>query len=130
MNTTADFGSPLLPSGSVAQPEILHNEAVRRNEVLAAGIAHGMRSTPTGSEVDGDVIIVDGVGSGDFEDQDNKVAFLFGGSWRFIPDVTGSSVDIPIGARHAGLRMYLQDDGSSPPVPGWKLWDGSAWIDD
>jgi hypothetical protein len=126
--TTPDFGTPLVAS-SQAQPEITHNEAIRRVEVLAAGIALARRTAPIGDEEEGDVLIVDGVGSDDFEGQDNKIAFLWGGSWRFIPDVDGDGEDIAIGARHAGLRFFVQDDGSSPPAEVEVRWTGASWVE-
>ena len=120
MATTPDFGTPLV-AASQGQPEITHNEGLRRCEVLAAGIAQAALSVPAGTEIDGDVVIVDGVGTGDFDGQDNKIAFKWGGSWRFIPDVDSTGEDLPIGARHAGLRFYVQGESAT-----WE-WSGTAW---
>lgn len=127
---TDELGTPLIPAGGVAQSETVHNEAIRRVEVLACAFAHAIRSVPTGGEANGEVVIVASPATGAFEDQDNKIAFKFGGSWRFIPDVTSSGAAIPIGVRHAGLRFFVQDLGDSPSTAGWRLWNGAAWVAD
>lgn len=125
--TSADFGAPYLSEGQ-GSTDIVHNEGICRSQVLAAGIVHYIRNEPIGDEIEGDVLLIDGVGTGDFADQDNKIAFLFNSGWKFIPNVETDGSDIPIGARHAGLTFYVQDDGSSPPVPVVKRWTGSSWV--
>jgi hypothetical protein len=128
MATTPDFGTPLV-AASQAQSEITHNEAVKRCEVLAAGIAWQFRAAPYGDEVDGDVIMVSSPATGDFAGHENEIAFYWGGSWRFIPDVDSDGVEIPIGERHRGLRMYVQHYFAYSPMQGATVqWSGTAWV--
>ena len=129
MATTPDFGTPLV-AASQAQPEITHNEAIRRCEVMAAGVAFAFRTVPYGAEIEGDVMIVDSPATGDFAGMENKIAFYWGGAWRFIPDVDSDGVDIPIGERHRGLRMYVQDYFAYSPMQGATVeWNGTAWVE-
>jgi len=120
--TTPDFGTPLIPAGGSAQSEIIHNEGLRRAEVMAARIVKAVIGEPTGSEIDGDAYIVADPATGDtFEGQENKIAFLFGGSWRFIPDLDTDGIEIPMGTRHKGWSFYVQ------ALSAVKTWSGSAW---
>ena len=52
----------------------------------------------------------------------NKLAGFFGGAWRFLPDVDSDGTDIPIGARHEGLRVWVNDENT------FYRWTGSAWV--
>lgn len=128
MSTSAIWGSPRLPAGSVAQPESLVNEWNERNEALASKFAVAFAEAPIGEEAEGTIYIV--AGSPDpadvFADHPNKIAKLGPGGWLFMPDKTSAGADIAMGPQHAGTRFYIQS--SSPP--GFWLWDGTVWAED
>jgi len=135
MATSADWGIPLV-AGSQDQPEITVNEALVALNVLAVGVARFISNappdvySPTGDAVEGDVNIVGTAPTGDYAGQANKIAFYYGSAWHFLPDLDSTGAAIAIGARHAGVRFYVQDDGASPTVGAYYKWDGAAWVAD
>jgi hypothetical protein len=119
---TADFGIPLLVAGQ-AQSDVTHNEAVRALQMLHAPVIEHTNDPP-GSASNGDAYLAGDTPTGAWSEWANKKVHYYAGTWYALPDVDSDGVDIPMGARHFGWRVFNQYTG------GWLLWDGSAWVAD
>jgi hypothetical protein len=85
--------------------------------------------TPTGSEVEG-VLYHVYQGNGDLSDMDGRMAYRWGGRWRFISfyEEAGQTFD---GIGNPGTGPLWFDNPTTgwwggPIGPGWYGWDGTA----
>lgn len=121
MSTTSpDWGVKLLQNQQ-RQPNVNHNVAVLMLQAVAIGGAQTITNTP-GTLTDGNLYIIGTAPTGAWSGKANKLAYAFGGSWYYLPDVTSSGTNIPIGERHEGLRVWVNDENAE------YVWDGAAWI--
>lgn len=118
MVTTPKLGIPLL-SGSQAQPEVTHNQAILAIQSLLNGVK-ALQNAPPGSPADGDSYIVGTAGTGAWNGHNNQIAIFFGG-WIFLPGVDDDGVIIPMGAAQEGLTVYNQ------ALDQQYRWSGAAW---
>lgn len=120
MTTTPDLGLPLI-SALQSQPDVTHNEMVLLLQASLVG-AIDLTNTPPGSPVDGDLYICGTAPTGAWTGKANKLAFRYGGAWRFLPGNDASGTNIAMGARQEGLRTYNRT------LDVVQIWTGSAWI--
>lgn len=120
MGTTPDFGIPEI-SASQANAEVTHNEAVVLLQALANGVIDKDLTAPPGSPTDGDAYIVASGATGAWNGWDDHIAVRYNGAWYFIPGYDDSNVQITIGARQEGLRVWVRDENQ------YYVWDGSSW---
>jgi len=121
MANSPDLGIPYVPSPPPAQAEVLHNEALNMLIALQKGAIDRGLDTPPGSPADGDVYIVGAAPTGAWVGKANKIAIYTGTAWTFVPGNDSDGADIPIGARHEGLQVWVQDEDAL------YVWSGSAW---
>jgi len=119
MTTTPDLGIPLI-SALQSQPDVTHNEALLMLQATLVG-AMDITNTPPGSPADGDLYICGTAPTGAWAGKANKLAFRYGGAWRFIPGNDSAGTNIPMGARHEGLKVWVNDEDAE------YSWTGSAW---
>jgi len=124
MTTTPDLGIPEL-SGSQANAEITHNEAIVLLQSLLNGVIDKDLSTPPGSPSDGDAYIVASGGTGAWSGWDDHIAVYYNGAWEFVPGYDDSGTAITMGARQQGLKVYVRDEEKL------YIWTGSplAWTE-
>lgn len=120
MTTSPDLGIPYI-ANQQSQPEVTHNEALNVLQIMASGVVDRGVDTPPGAPTEGDAYIVGGSPTGDWAGKANKLAGYFGGSWVFVPGLDDSGTDIPIGARHEGLTVWVRDEDLL------YVWNGSTW---
>lgn len=108
MATSPDLGVPLLSSGQ-AQPDVTFNEAMILLQVMLYGVISLGTNTPPGSPTEGDSYVIGTAPTGAWAGKANKIAVYYGGSWRFVPGNNSSGSDIPMSARHEGLRVWVKD---------------------
>lgn len=121
MANSPDLGVPYVPSPPPAQAEVLHNEALNMLIALQKGAIDRGLNTPPGSPTDGDVYIVGTAPTGAWAGKANKIAIRTSTAWTFVPGNDSDGADIPIGARHEGLALWVQDEDA------FYVWSGSAW---
>lgn len=119
MTTTPDLGLPLI-SALQSQPDVTHNEMVLLLQAALVG-ALDITNTPPGSPVDGDLYICGTVPTGVWAGKANKLAFRYGGAWRFLPGNDSSGTNIAMGARQEGIKVWVNDEDAE------YVWTGSAW---
>jgi hypothetical protein len=122
MTTSPDLGIPEIVSQQ-NQPEISHNEALIMLQALAQGVIDRAINTPPGSPTSGDSYIIGAAPTGAWAGKANKIAIYWSNAWRFVPDVDSAGTDIPIGARHEGLKVWVRDEDKL------YVWSGSAWVE-
>lgn len=121
MATSPDLGIPYVPSPPPAQAEVLHNSAINMLLVALKGAVDRAVNAPPGSPTDGDIYIVGAAPTGAWAGKPNKIAIRTGGAWTFIPGNDSSGANIAIGARHEGLKIWVNDEDLL------YIWSGSAW---
>lgn len=108
MATTPHMGLTLVEQAQ-AQKEVTVNMALMRMDALLnCGVIDKDLATPPASPAEGDVYIVAGVATGDWEDQENAVAY-FEQVWRFITP-------------NEGLMLWVADEAE------FYLFDGTGWV--
>ena len=117
---TDDYGIPLIVAGQ-AQPEVTFADAIRTLQALAVPAVE-IRNDPPSTPTNGDTYIAGTTPTGAWSEWANKIVHYYGGTWYAVPDVDDEGADIPMGARHFGLRKFVQYYGA------FFLWDGSAWV--
>lgn len=120
MSTSPDLGLPFV-SQSQAQPEITHNEALLLIQALLKGAISAGDNAPPGGDTDGDVYVLGAAPTGAWAGQAKKIAVYYDGSWRFLPGVDSDGSNIAMGARHAGMLIFVQD------VASLYYFDGADW---
>lgn len=120
MTTSPDWGTPLVVNQQ-SQPEVTHNVAILMLQAIAVGGALTITNTP-GTLTDGNLYIIGTSPTGAWAGRANKLAYAYGGSWYYLPGVDSDGTPITMGARHEGLRVYVQDQNTT------YLWTGSAWM--
>lgn len=92
------------------QPHVTSNTAWRILEIMAQLVIRDrdLNSPPSDAD-DGDAYYVASPGSGDWDDQDDKLALLIGSDWHFITPRSGWRAWIE---DEAGLFVY--EAGSTP----------------
>lgn len=121
MANSPDLGVPYVPSPPPAQAEVLHNEAVNMLIALQKGAISRGLNAPPGSPADGDVYIIGDTPTGAWSGKANKIAMRVGTGWLFLPGNESDGTDIPIGARHQGLRLWVAEDDALV------VWSGTDW---
>lgn len=121
MSTSPDLGLPFV-SSQQATPEVTHNEALVMLQAMLMGVIT-QQNAPPGSPVAGDSYLVGAAPTGLWAGKANKIAIYMTGGWRFVPDKDSNGADIPIGARHIGLKVYRRD------VMADYVWVGTAWVE-
>jgi Protein of unknown function (DUF2793) len=105
-------------SSSQSQPEVTVNSAIRALETYAqlSVLDSTLTEPPTGSPapVDGDVYIVAASPTGDWAGHHNDIAYLVGGTWKFLTP-------------QEGWIAYDQNNFGSPPSPGYLKFISAAW---
>lgn len=119
MATSPDLGLPFI-SALQSQPDVTHNEALLMLQAALVG-AINLTNTPPGSPADGDMYVCGTAPTGAWAGKANKLAFRYGGSWRFIPGNDSSGINIAMGARQEGIKVWVNDDAAE------YVWTGSAW---
>lgn len=125
MSTSPVLGIPFL-AAQQQQPEVLHNTALLLLQALHMGMRAVLNDPPSAPD-NGDAYIVGTTPTGAWAGRANAIAVYYAG-WRFLPDKYDDGTPIPMTAAQAGLRVWLLDDGQSPPVPHGVVWNGSAWL--
>lgn len=125
MSTTPVLGLPEL-AAQQQQPEITHNTAIVLLQALQYGAKSIGANSPPGGPADGNVHIVGPSPTGAWAGRANTIAIYYGG-WKFVPDRDGSGTPIVMGAAQRGLKVWLNDDGLSPPGGSLVIWDGVQW---
>lgn len=120
MGASPLFGIPLIASQQ-AQPEVTHNEAVMLLSIAMRGALSIGDTSPPGSPAEGDCYVLGASPTGAWSGKGNKIAIYYNAAWNFLPGVDESGTNIPIGASHEGLKIYVQDENTD------YIWDGSAW---
>lgn len=120
MTTTPDLGLPLV-AGQQSQPEVTHNEALILLQAMLNGAITIGDNAPPGSPAEGDVYVVGGSPTGLWAGRANVLAIYYGAAWRFLPGDTSAGTPIAIGARNAGLRIWVRGAGDY-------VWTGAAWV--
>ena len=119
MSNTPDAGFALIEAGQ-ASSEVTFSETIIRLQARLSG-AISQTNTPPGSPTVGDVYVCGTAPTGLWDGQANKITIWYGGSWRFVPDVTSDGSDIPMGARQEGWLMYFQSTNAL------MVFNGTAW---
>lgn len=122
MTSMADLGLPLVPSPPPAQAEVLVNTTLVLLGALTRGAIDRAVNTPPVSPTDGDIYIVGASPTGAWTGRANAIAVRFGTAWKFIPGEDGAGTPIAMGARHEGLRLWVNDEDLV------YTWNGSAWV--
>lgn len=122
MTNSPDLGIPLVSSPPPAQAEVLHNEAILLLIALQKGATDRAVNTPPVSPSEEDVYILGAAPTGAWSGKANKIAVFIGGAWSFIPGNDSAGSNIAIGARHEGIRLWVNDEDV------FYVWSGSAWI--
>lgn len=120
MSTSPDFGLPFIASQQ-GTPEVTHNEGLLMIQALLCGVIT-QQNAPPGSPTPGDAYLVGAAPTGAWAGKANKVAIYITGGWRFIPDKDSDGTDIPIGARHVGMKVYRRD------MMADYVWAGTSWV--
>ena len=120
MTTSPDLGIPYIAS-SQAQPEVTHNDALNMLIALQKGAIDKDLNAPPGSPTNGDVYIVGPAPTGAWAGKANKIAIYATNAWTFVPGNDSNGSNIAMGARHEGLKIWVQDENV---LYGWS---GSAW---
>lgn len=121
MSTSPDLGIPYI-ANQQAQPEVTHNDALNMLIALQKGAIDRGLNTPPGSPVNGDVYILGAAPTGAWSGKANKIAIYTTNAWTFIPGNDSDGANIAIGARHEGLKLWVQDEDCI------YAWSGSAWF--
>ena len=121
MTTSPDLGMPYI-AGQQAQPEVTHNDALNMLIALQKGAIDRGLNTPPGSPTNGDVYIVGSAPTDAWAGKANKVAIYTTNVWTFVPGNDSDGANIAIGARHEGMRLWVQDEDAL------YVWSGSAWV--
>lgn len=120
MTTSPDLGIPYI-AGQQAQPEVTHNDALNMLIALQKGAIDKDLNAPPGSPSNGDVYIVGGSPTGAWAGKANKIAIYATNAWTFVPGNDSNGANIAMGARHEGLKIWVQDENLL------YAWTGSAW---
>lgn len=120
MTTSPDLGIPYI-AGQQAQPEVTHNDALNMLIALQKGAIDKDLNAPPGSPSNGDVYIVGGSPTGAWAGKANKIAIYTTTAWTFVPGNDSNGANIAMGARHEGLKIWVQDENLL------YAWTGSAW---
>ncbi|MFK7876313.1 MAG: DUF2793 domain-containing protein [Paracoccaceae bacterium] len=96
--------------GGQAQKHVTHNEAIRTLDTIVQLSVLGQFSAPTGSEANGDRVIVAAGATGDFTAQDGHIAVLDDGFWGFTaPKLGWTAFD-----QSSGIQIVFDGVGWSP----------------
>jgi hypothetical protein len=120
MTTTPDLGIPEIAQ-SQSQPEVTHNEALWRFQMILNGVIQRGVNSPPGSPTEGDVYVVGTTPTGTWVGKNNCLAGFFGGAWIFVPGFNDLGSQIAIGVRNRGLTVYVRDENLL------YIWDGADW---
>lgn len=120
MTTSPDLGIPYI-ANQQSQPEVTHNDALNMLIALQKGAIDKDLNTPPGSPTNGDVYIVGPSPTGAWAGKANKIAIYTTNAWTFVPGNDSSGTNIAIGARHEGMKIWVQDENTL------YVWSGSAW---
>ena len=123
MTTSPDFGLPFI-ANQQNQPETTHNKAIAMLGALMKGVISLGDNAPPGSPTDGDTYVLGSAPTGAWAGKAHKIAIYLTNAWVFIPDVDSDGANIAMGARHYGLRVWVQDVGTP------YIWNGFAWVPD
>lgn len=123
MATTPDLGIPELAQ-SQANPDVTHNEALQLIQALMKGVISLGDNAPPVSPTNGDAYVLGAAPTGAWAGRANAIAVRVGSAWRFIPGNDDDGAAIAMGARHDGLRVWVQDEQLL------YVWSGSplAWV--
>ena len=108
MATAPHWAIPLLTEGQ-ASGEVTHNDAIIRLAALSnLSVKDQNLTAPPGGETNGDRYLLPASCTGDWDDQDGKVALYYNG-WLFFTVVDG-------------LTAYVEDEDL------WFLRKAGAWV--
>jgi len=111
MTDNSNILSLPLIQASQAQKHVTHNEAIRVLDVLVQlAVTTVDDQTPPGGALDGDRFIVASGATGDWDGQDNNIAWLEDNSWQFVTPLEGWRADVT----STGAQVRF---------------DGSQWVD-
>ena len=124
MSNTVDFGIPYLP-GAEQQPAVLQREGLTTIQALLNGVIDRDVNIPPSNPDEGDAYIVGAAPTGQWAGHANQITvwadFGAGGAWRFIPGRDSAGAVIPMGARQAGMRVFVRAESALV------IWDGTSW---
>jgi Protein of unknown function (DUF2793) len=124
MSNAVDFGIPYLP-GAEQRPAILQREGLTTIQALLNGVIDRDVNIPPSNPDEGDAYIIGAAPTGQWAGHANQVTvwadFGAGGAWRFIPGRDSAGAVIPMGARQAGMHVYVRAESALV------IWSGSAW---
>jgi uncharacterized protein DUF2793 len=121
MGTTPDLGLPELAQQQ-ANPDVTVNTTFALLASLLKGVVSLGDNAPPGSPTEGDAYVLGAAPTGAWAGKANKLAVFIGGAWSFVPGVDDSGTNIAIGARHEGMRVWVNDEDQT------YMWDGAAWV--
>lgn len=121
MATSPDLGIPYI-AAQQGQPEVTHNDALNMLAGMMKGALDFGLNIPPVSPDDGDVHILGSAPTGAWAGEAHKLAYWASTYWLFIPGLDSDGAPIAMGARQAGLSVYVRDDDAT------YHWTGTAWI--
>jgi hypothetical protein len=120
-DTTPRSGLPLLAAAQ-AQKHVTHNEALLElDALLYARLITRTLSAPPATSADGDTYLIKTGATGAWVGQDGRIAYAFGGGWRFYAPFAGLVATVADESKQIVFGGAAWTDVASPSSPSSSL---------